>query len=449
MVVQHPPKWPEFGAVETKLRYDAPISVCGTDGKYSSMNYDTAWDPKLQDVVVILPNGSRFVFWRGSCYIPFWASRHNTGFCYEWAERKPPADARDAVEPLMDKGLRYGRVRIIESTAARVHVRWTYQSCDMNYKVWGDSAAEDFYFYPDGFGTRVLTLQSSPGANYEVSELIILTSQSAYPLSVIPPNLVDFLFVDGQKRELRCPIYDGKAELVKSRNMPVIYRVRMHKDEPMAAIYYSPADKDLPNEPWSPFVDHGQPVTHVYWGHHWPLSRGHFPGNYIADDRLVRLTPCHNSIMTWGYYHRPTPLRTADVTTLDSLGRAKSMVRRTFVWLVGMSGADDSRLLQWAHSFSTPSSVEVQGARLDAEPYVPERRAIRLIVEDKIVTVAMRPSAPCVNPVFEFSSAPRKLVGVQLTDRLLDAKEFAWDGNTLWLNATITQAATLRLEFAE
>ena len=67
MIVSHPPQWPKFGAVETKLRYDAPISVKDTQtGALSSMDYNTAWDPKFNDVVVFLPNGSRFVFWRGS-----------------------------------------------------------------------------------------------------------------------------------------------------------------------------------------------------------------------------------------------------------------------------------------------------------------------------------------------------------------------------------------------
>ncbi len=32
MLVQRPPQWPQFGAVETKLRYDAPISVRADDG---------------------------------------------------------------------------------------------------------------------------------------------------------------------------------------------------------------------------------------------------------------------------------------------------------------------------------------------------------------------------------------------------------------------------------
>lgn len=201
MLVSDPPRWPRFGAGLTKLRYDAPISVLDPKtGALSSLRYEDGWDPKLRDVVVSLPNGSRFVFWRGSSYIPFWAGQHNTGASYEWAEMlSRPKDAVDCVEPLMDKELRYGRVEIIESTAARVHVRWKYQSTDLRYQVWGDEAIEDYYFYPDAFGTRVLTLKTAPDAEYELSEFILLTHQGTYPLDVLPENLVDALALDGGK----------------------------------------------------------------------------------------------------------------------------------------------------------------------------------------------------------------------------------------------------------
>ena len=86
MLVHEPPRWPRFGATATKLRYDAPISVRNSDGTFSALDYAKGWDPRLQDVVVSLPNGTRFVFWRGSSYVPFWAGKRNTGFCYEWAE---------------------------------------------------------------------------------------------------------------------------------------------------------------------------------------------------------------------------------------------------------------------------------------------------------------------------------------------------------------------------
>ena len=43
----------------------------------------------------------------------------------------------------------------------------------MKYRIWGDQVTEDYYFYPDGFGTRNVTLTSVPGADYELSEFIV------------------------------------------------------------------------------------------------------------------------------------------------------------------------------------------------------------------------------------------------------------------------------------
>ena len=63
------------------------------------------------------------------------------------------------------------------------------------------------------------------------------------------------------------------------------------------------------------------------------------------------------------------------------------------------------------------------------------------------MTIGLRPAPACVNPVFELSQAPKRLVRVELDARPLGAKEYAWDGKTLWLTATITRAAKLRLVF--
>jgi hypothetical protein len=345
----------------------------------------------------------------------------------------------------MDKELRYGRVRIIESTPARVHVRWSYQSCDFKYKVWGDSAVEDFYFYRDGFGTRVLTLQSVPTGDYELSEFIILTPAATYPFSVLPPNLVDILFVDGQKRELAFPFLPNEqGEKMKSRDTAAIFRVRLHKDDPMPAVYFNPLDVKLPQAVFGPFFDKGRIVTPCYWGSHWPLARGKTTG-YAIDDR-VQVSPCHNSVVSWAR-SRPKPLRTAQLESLDTLGRSKPMIVQTWVWLIGMSDAGDARLLEWARSFSKPPALEVQGARLEAESYVPERRAIRMIVEEPTVSIRIKPATACVNPVFELAAAPKTLARVELAGRGLDAKEYAWDGQTLWISATVAQDTALRLVF--
>jgi hypothetical protein len=61
----------------------------------------------------------------------------------------------------------------------------------LNYKVWGEPATKDFYFYPDGFGSRTVTLQTEPKAQYEIEELLILTPPAGYPLRVLPQNLID------------------------------------------------------------------------------------------------------------------------------------------------------------------------------------------------------------------------------------------------------------------
>lgn len=445
MLVQEAPDWPEFGATETKLRYDAPISVLAEDGTLSSMDYSNGWDPRLNDVVVSLPNGSRFVFWRGASYIPFWAGRNNTGLCYEWAETPPPEGFTDCVEPLMDKELRYGRVQIIESTVARVHVRWSYQSCDFYYKVWGDSATEDYFFYPDGFGTRVLDLKTVGDVRYELSEFIILTPQAAYPFSVLPSNLVDFLFLDGEKRKISFPFFHSEqGEKLNPRNVPMVYRIHLGKQEPHAAIYFNPNDTNLPNV-YGPFFNKGQIVTPVYWGNHWPLARGRTTTQAI--DNRIHLTPAHNSVMTWGFEKRPLPIRTASLETLDALGQPKRMSLWRWAWLIGMTDAGDERLLEWAHSFTHPPGLDLQGARLDIDAYAAERRAIRLIIEDRTVAITIKPKVRCVNPVFELLGAPEILLSATLNDRPLKRGRYAWDGRTLWLKADIDKPETLKLQF--
>jgi len=444
---------PEFGATELKLRYDAPISVRNPEtGELSSISYDTAWAPELKDVVISLPNGTRFVFWRGSSYIPFWAGQHNTGLSYEWAETLPPSDGFvDCVEPLMDKELRYSRVEIVESTPARVHVRWRYQSTDFLYKVWGDMPVEDYYFYPDGFGTRILNLKSAPGSIYEVQEFIVITAQSAFPFKVLDPRMTDILFLDGQKREIQFPAQGEKstAGTIKRpgigdpRDIPAVYRVRLHKEDTASAISFTPINTLLPSI-FGPFYDRGEMATPFYWGSHWPLARGNMTGMAI-DDRIY-LSPSHNSIMTWGMNNH-TPAFSTTLQTHDTLGRLKTMDQRRWYWLIGLTEAPDQRLLEWAQSFKSPPSLDLEGARLDLDSHVPERRAIRLIVDGPTVSITLKPSVRCVNPVFELLKAPKALRSVTVAGRVLKPKEYAWDGQTLWLGLDLDTTTTLKLEF--
>ena len=445
MLVRRPPAWPKFGARETLLRYDLPISLRDPKTRtLSSMPYEQGWASQLRDVVVSLPNGSRFVFWRGSSYVPFWAGRHNTGLSYEWAETGGLPRFVDCIEPLMDKELRYGRVQIIESTAARVHVRWTYQSCDFNYKVWGDAADEDFYFYPDGFGTRVLTLHSALKSHYELSEFILLAPAEGYPLELFPKNPIHCVALDGMTSAVPNPFVEKEA--AASPKPPLLYRVQIQRDEQETAVYFNPRDPFRPEQLviFRPFYDRGYMVTPAYWGSHWPLARGNSTGGAI-DDR-IHVSPSHNSFMSWAQ-NQPAPVWSGTGPSIDTLGQSKEMQTQRWVWLIGMTDESDGQLIARARSFTEPASLELQGARFDIHSYVPERRAYRLIVEDKTVTITIKPAPRCVNPVFELPGAPNKLVRLKLANRPLRPEEYAWDGRTLWLRAEIVERVELRLEF--
>lgn len=446
MLVRQPPKLPAFGAIETKLRYDYPLLSYSGPNDVTEIPYNKAWEPERKDVVVALPNGSRFVFWRGAAYTPFWAGKHNTALNFEFAEAPERKDGVDCVDASSDKELRRSRVEIIESTAARVHVRWTAQPCDLNYKVWGESVTEDFYFYPDGFGTRTMTLQCEPKAQYEIEELLIITPPAAYPLRVLPENLVDVLFRDGTKRKLKFPILDQERDYEKllSGDLPPLYRIRFNALDTASAIYFNPGWTRLPVHAYRPFYSQGQMVTPFYWGNHLPLARRKPTGTNIDD--LAFMTPAHNAPMTWGH-RRPQPLESRVADLPDALGITRKMQVEKWAWLIGLSDDDDARLLEWSRSFTTPPKVKAEGARLQSPSYNTERRATLLTVEKPTVSLTITPTTPCVHPVFELQGAPRTLSRVELGSRVLTANDCAWDGHTLWLNATLTRDTSLRLVF--
>ena len=74
--------------------------------------------------------------------------------------------------------------------------------------------------------------------------------------------------------------------------------------------------------------------------------------------------------------------------------------------------------------------------------------AIRLTALNREVAITIKPGPSCVNPVFEFGGVPEGEIRVLLGGRPLDAQRYAWDGRTLWLDATIATPTELRVVFA-
>lgn len=451
MLIAEPPQLPHFGAMRLKLRYDQPISVLDLNtNALSTIPYDEGWDAALDDVVVALPGGGRFVFWRGASYVPFWASAQGTGLSYEWAETGPlPGGFVDCVEPLMDKELRYSRVEIVESTPARVHVRWTYQSTDFVYNVWGDAAQEDFYFYPDGYGMRVLALKSALDSKYELSEFIVIAPQDAYPLEFLPVGTtIETIDLDGNEGGVVFPKSPNASADPQPVSPPLVYRAPLHAADANTAVYFNPRDAFKPEEltHFAPFFEGVEMATPAYWGSHWPLSRGKTTGGAI--DNRIALSPSHNSLMSWAM-KQPAPLSEMRGEMIDALGTSRAMRVQTWAWLIAYTDANDSDVLNMARSYAQPPNITgVKGARLDVESYSEARRALRLTVEDREISFQLAPRTVCVNPVFELSNAPGEILRVSVGALAVNATDMAWDGRVLWLNTTLHDPATVRITFA-
>jgi len=96
---------------------------------YTKLKYYPEWDkpwrvgPDADVVVQFDDGGHRFVFWRGTNYIPHWVTDNGIWYNNEFTETWP---TRGCSEPMSDKQCRYSNVRIIENHPGRVVVHWRY-----------------------------------------------------------------------------------------------------------------------------------------------------------------------------------------------------------------------------------------------------------------------------------------------------------------------------------
>jgi hypothetical protein len=116
---------------------------------YTTLAYYDAWDALWRvddhaDVVVNFDELSgRFIFWRGTSYIPHWVTGngiwYNNEFTETWSEL-------GCHEPMSDKRCQSSHVRILENHPARIVVHWRYALLDNWYQMsrvdsltgWGD-----------------------------------------------------------------------------------------------------------------------------------------------------------------------------------------------------------------------------------------------------------------------------------------------------------------------
>ncbi|MCL4402439.1 MAG: hypothetical protein M1436_07240, partial [Acidobacteria bacterium] len=191
-------------------------------GYYTRLRYTDEWEYPWRvgdaaDVVVRFDGAPyQFILWRGTSYVPVWATENGIWYNNQFFETGT-GEIETSAEPMADKQARYSFVRILESSAARVVVRWRYAPVNLNYDMvhtgeltgWGDWVEETFTIYPDATSVRKVQVWSSTpvvvegkgpgkGGFRQWQESIVINAAGARPEDNIEPEAVTLANLKGE-----------------------------------------------------------------------------------------------------------------------------------------------------------------------------------------------------------------------------------------------------------
>ncbi|KPK78044.1 MAG: hypothetical protein AMJ79_01200 [Phycisphaerae bacterium SM23_30] len=328
---------------------------------YTTLKYYEGWDAPWRvadhaDVIVRFDESAcRFVFWRGTSYVPHWVTENgicfDNGFLETWNDK-------GCCEPMSDKQCRHSHVRIIESNDARVVVHWRYALVDNWYNFalidentgWGDWADEVFTIYRDMIGVRAVTLQSAqPTAPHEWHESIVVLGPGQRPDEVLDLEALTLANIQGETytyswadrtptRRPRQP-KGANIQLINTQSEYKTFTLVRPQDDPSFDIYAGEIRRDVCVFPW--------------WNH-WPTAPKPSDGRYaMADDLASHASLTH---IYWGPYRQ----------TETSM---------TKIQLMGMTNESAERLVPLARSWSNPPEIKVAAGDYNFLGYEAAERA--------------------------------------------------------------------------
>jgi len=337
---------------------------------YARLKYYKGWDDYWRvgdypDVVVTFDEAPyRFIFWRGTSYIPHWVTENGIWYDNEFVETFQE-ELRGSAEPMSDKQCRFSHVRILESNDARVVIHWRYAPTDVNYSFahvdpvtgWGDWTDELYFIYPDGISVRKITAHTSkPKTGREWHEGIVVMSPGTRPEDAIEPAGLTLINLDGETQtyswEKETPPEEpaqpagASIQLIHTRSKYKPFALARSVDKPWFDVYAGEIRRDVSMYPW--------------WNH-WPTAFEPSNGRYAqAADRASHSSLTH---LHWNAY-----------------AEGKNYV--TKIMLHGMTSAPAADLATMARSWGNPPKLQLTGEGFSGGDYDQTERAYVLARKD-------------------------------------------------------------------
>lgn len=386
-----------FRAVNTTLEYypgwDAPWAV----------------DQNADIVVQFDESDCKFVFWRGTSYIPSWVSENgihfNNGFNEGWNEN-------GSCEPMSDKKTKYSTVKIVESNEARVVVQWRYALVDVTGKFafedpetgWGDWTNETYYIYPDMTAVREdKLLSNAPHAAHEWQESMMVLGPGQKPEDILEYEALTVANIDGAAKtyswEKEVP--PGWPTEPENMNTQLVNSKAKHK--PFSAI----RAQDI--EGMDIYAGEIRREVSVFpWWNHWPVAPRPTDGRYANfADRAA-----HSSLSHWFWK-----------------GYESDDNSMTKIMLCGLTDGGIDGLVKLNRSWSYPAQLEVaQGIPAN---YLPEEKAYNLKANKELTELSLTlkggDRSPIVNPAFVIENWGADEVEVQIDGQVIPkSKDARW-----------------------
>ncbi len=426
---------------------------------YASLKYDLDWDKHWRigdkaDVVVNFDQaGYKFVFWRGTSYIPCWVTGTGVWYTNEFVERRGfhSPNTEGCVEPMSDKQCRYSHVRIIENTDARVVVHWRYAPVDVMYEHpftdpatgWSDWVDEVYTIYPSGMGVREITIQTNrPDLWTEFQEAIVINQPGTLPEDNIEAGAVSLANMEGESKTYYWT-RQGGPEFEEGPTHASILKINLKADHSPFALVSPPTEE---GNLITSYLGHAPTSIFNFWDH-WPVSQDASDGRTATSAER----PSHSSL---GHIGLPG-MADMEWTPYKAEG-----TKRTKLMLHGMTDQAVEDLVPLAKSWLHAPELKIDGRGYSNEGYDPTQAAyvVKRIEADQPAPLTFEIQAsedsPLINPAIVIKNWGSRELKLSIDDKPVERiDDFRYgfvnsmEGTDLvvWIKGESTEAVSFSL----